>query len=325
MEIKLPFEKTKREILLKKQAETSDKYGINPEKIPVKELIEYGVVNLNKPKGPTSHEISAFVQKVLGIKKSGHSGSLDPGVTGVLPVALGRGTRIVQALLKAGKEYICIIHFHKDVSEDDIKKVFKEFTGKIKQIPPLKSAVKRQEREREVYYIEIMEINKKDVLFKTGVEAGTYIRKLCFDIGKKLGCGAHMAELIRTKAGPFSLKDSVTLQDLADALWYYKNEDNEKLIRHCIQPVETAVEHLPKMWVFDSTVNPLCHGVDLKLPGISKLESGIEKDDIIAVMSLKDELIGIGVAKMNSEKMLKEEKGLAVEIHKVFMKDNAYS
>ena len=210
------------------------------------------------------------------------------------------------------------------MNEEELKKAIKEFTGKIMQLPPIKSAIKRQIREREVYYFEIIEINENDVLFRTGVEAGTYIRKLCHDIGKKLGQGAHMAELRRTKAGPFNEENLVTLQDLADALWYYKNENNEKFIRHCIKPIEFAVQHLPKIWVLDTTVNSLTHGANLKIPGISKLNSGIKINDTVAIMTLKDELVAIGSANMDSKQMIKEEKGVVVKTHKVFMNDNVY-
>src|SRR3989338_1394353 len=113
----LPFEKTKREILVRKDAETNYKYGCNPENRKTHEIINYGIVNIDKPKGPTSHQVSDYVQKILHIDKSGHSGTLDPAVTGVLPVALGSGTRIVQALLTAGKEYVAIMHLHKEVDE----------------------------------------------------------------------------------------------------------------------------------------------------------------------------------------------------------------
>lgn len=320
---KLPFENIKSEVLVKKETEIDPKLGCEPDKRPVPELIEYGVVNLDKPAGPTSHEVSAFVQGILGINKSGHSGTLDPNVTGVLPVALGRGTRIVQSLLKAGKEYICIMHVHDDVKDGKLKKVMGQFVGKIKQLPPIKSAVKRVERIREVYYIDIMEIDGKDVLFKVGCEAGTYIRKLCDDIGKKLGCGAHMASLRRTKAGPFNESTIVTLHDLKDAYWYWKNEKNEQYIRHCIQKVENAVSHLPKVWILDNAVDSLCHGSDLKVPGISRLNN-FEKDQIVAVMTLKDELIAIGRAQMVYNSILKKDKGVAVRVDKVFMKPGTY-
>lgn len=179
MENRLPFEYIKRDVLLRKEAKTDEKLGKYPDKRSVEDLINYGIVNIDKPKGPTSHQVSDFVQKILKINKAGHSGTLDPAVTGVLPIALARATRIVQTLLKAGKEYIAIMHLHKKIKEKKLKKICKKFVGKIKQKPPLKSAVKRQLRAREVYYLDLLEIDGQDVLIRVGCEAGTYIRKLC--------------------------------------------------------------------------------------------------------------------------------------------------
>jgi len=246
-------------------------------------------------------------------------------VHGVLPIALGRATRIVQVLLKAGKEYVGIMHLHKDIDEKKIKEVIKNnFTGKIKQIPPLKSAVKRVLRTREIYYFDILEKEEKDVLFVVGCEAGTYIRKLIHDLGQKLKIGAHMLELRRTKAGPFNEDTIFSLQDLADAFYFYKNEKNDKFLRKVIQPVENAVKHLPKIWVLDNTVDTLCHGASLNIPGISKLNDDIKKQDTVAIMTLKNELVALGTASLNSEYMLKKDKGLAVKTEKVFMEAGTY-
>lgn len=324
--MELPFEKVEREVLVKREAETDIRLGEDPNNRDINELIDFGVVNIDKPKGPTSHQVSDFVKRILEIKKAGHSGTLDPAVTGVLPVALGRATRVVQTLLKAGKEYVGVMHLHKEVSERELKKIIKKkFTGKIKQLPPIKSAVKRQWRWRTIYYFEILEIEEKDVLFRVGCEAGTYIRKLCSDIGGALEIGAHMAELRRTKAGPFSEGSTVTLHDLKDALWYYKNKGDESRLRKHVQTIENAVEHLPKVWVMDNAVDGLCHGINLKVPGIAKLHSDIEKDQMVAVMTLKDELIGMGTSEMVANKIMKEKKGLVVRINKVFMKQGLYS
>lgn len=243
-------------------------------------------------------------------------------MTGVLPTALGSATRIVQTLLKAGKEYICLMHLHKEISESQIKKTAKEFTGKIKQMPPIKSAIKRQLRTREVYYFNILEINGQEVLFKIGCEAGTYIRKICDSFGKKLNTGAHMAQLVRTKAGPFDNSSWHTLHDLKDAYEFYKKGD-EKELRKIILPIERAVEHLPKLWVLDNCVNTLCHGSDLNIPGISKLNE-FKEDEIVVVLTLKNELICLGEAIIDSKEIMKEEKGKAVKTHKVFMKEGTY-
>jgi H/ACA ribonucleoprotein complex subunit 4 len=320
----LPFERIKREILVKRKAETSPKFGKDPKDRTVPELIELGVANIDKPKGPSSHQVSAYAQKILKVSKGGHSGTLDPGVTGVLPIAFEKATRIVQVLLTAGKEYVAIMHLHKEVDENALREVCKTFEGRIKQMPPVKSAIKRQWRFRKVYYIQILEIDGKDVLLKIGCQAGTYIRKLLHDIGQSLGCGAHMAELRRTKAGGFDESTLITLQDLADAVYYYEKESNDKYLRHCIKPVETAVEHMPKIWVMDSAVDTLCHGINLKIPGIAKLHTEIQKDDIVAVMTLKDELIAVGISQIASKEVMNSEKGLAVSINKVFMAPGTY-
>ncbi len=240
-----------------------------------------------------------------------------------MPTALGRATRIVQTLLTSGKEYVGIMHLHKDIDEKKLKETIKKhFVGKIKQLPPIKSAVRRLLRTREIYYFDILEKEGQDVLFVVGCQAGTYIRKLIHDLGQKLKVGAHMQELRRTKAGPFNEETIFSLQDLTDAFYYYKKESNDKFLRKIIQPVENAITHLPKIWVFDNAIDTICHGASLNIPGISKLNDKIEPEQTVAIMTLKDELIALGTSKLNSEKILKQEKGLAVKTDKVFMEIN---
>ncbi|NTV23066.1 MAG: RNA-guided pseudouridylation complex pseudouridine synthase subunit Cbf5 [Nanoarchaeota archaeon] len=318
----LPFERVKRSVLVRRIAQTSDKFGMNPKDRTVEQLLQVGIVNIDKPEGPTSHQVSAYVQRILGLTKSGHSGTLDPNVTGCLPVTLEKSTKIVQTLLTAGKEYICIMHLHKEVPDYELYKALDKFTGKINQLPPVKSAVKREWRERTVYYIEILSKLEQDILFRVGTQAGTYIRKLVHDIGQELGCGAHMAELRRSKAGPFSESTLCTLQDLADAYHYYK-AGNDKYIRRLVMPVEFGISHLPKIWVMDTTIDTICHGASLSVPGISKLETGIQKGDMVAILSLKDELVSFGIATLSSKEMMGE-KGLAVKADKVLMEPGTY-
>ncbi len=321
---KLPFEEGIREIIVKREALTVKEHGVEPLKRSIPDLLQYGIVNIDKPAGPSSHQVSAYVQQILKIPKSGHSGTLDPNVTGVLVMAIGKATRVVQTLLTAGKEYVCVMHLHEDISEYDVYRACNEFLGTINQLPPIKSAVKRQWRERSIYYLEILEVRGRDVLFIVGCQAGTYIRKLVHDIGQKIGCGAHMSELRRTKAGPFNEETLVTLQELSDAFHYYTSEKNEVFLRKIVQPMEAAVSHLPKVWALDSSIHSLTHGANLCVPGFSKVHTDIEKDDVIAVMSLKEELIAMGVATMTTEQMMKKEKGVCVRIDKVFMDTEMY-
>lgn len=305
----LPFESIKRKLLTKRDSELRE----YKEK-SIEELLNNGVICLNKPEGPTSHQVADYIKQILNLKKAGHGGTLDPHVTGVLPIALEKATRIVQTLLPAGKEYICLMYIHSLLPQSQIHQVLKSFEGKVTQLPPVRSAVKRQEREREVYYIDIIEIKEQYVLFKVGCQGGFYVRRLCDDFGKITKVGAHMAQLVRTKAGPFNDNEWYSLHDLKDAI-----EDNKEKIRQIIKPIEYAVQHLPKIYVQDNAIKTLTHGADLHVPGIVKLESDIKVEELVAIMSLDQELVCIGNAKMSSEDILKSEKGLAVKTSKVFM------
>lgn len=323
MENKLPFEKVKRTILVRREIETNPDYGKFPEERTVEELFDHGIINLNKPSGPTSHQTTSYVKEILNIDKAGHSGTLDPGVTGVLPIALGKSTRVVQALLKTGKEYVALMYLHEDIPKEKIIESSKNIIGKIDQLPPVRSAVKRRLRKREIYYLEILEIKDQHVLFKVGTEAGTYIRKLIHDWGKQLGCNGHMVELIRTRVGPFNESNWITLHDLKDAYEFYKEGDPSHL-KKVILPIEKAVQHLPKIWVTDTCVDTLCHGADLATPGISKIESDINTDDLVVILTLKNELVCFGQALISSKDMLEKEKTLAVKSNKIFMEPNTY-
>ena len=306
-----------RLIFIKKAA--VGEFGKHPAERTAEELIQYGIVNIDKPKGPTSHQTSDYVKKILKISKAGHSGTLDPAVTGVQPVALGRATRITQFLLTAPKEYVCLMHLHQETPEETIHEVVKKFMGKIQQRPPIKSAVKRVERTREIYEFEILEIKGKDVLFRVKCQAGTYIRVLCHKIGEELGVGAHMAELRRTQAGPFTERDNlITLNDLQDAYHFYAEENNPKVLLRCIQPIENALKHMPKCWIFDTTIESVSHGRNLAVPGISKLEN-FRKGEIVAVITLKEELVAVGEAVMSAVEINTAEKGIAIDTKKVFI------
>ncbi len=306
-----------RQLFIKKTDQ--GEFGKFPAERTAEELTQYGIVNIDKPKGPTSHQTSDYVKKILNIDKAGHSGTLDPAVTGVQPIALGRATRIAQFLLTAPKEYVCVMHLHKEIEEEKIRDAFEKLSGKIRQLPPIKSAVKRVERTREIYEVEILEIEGKDVLFRIRCQAGTYIRKYVHDLGQILEIGAHMAELRRTQAGPFTEQDDlVTLNDLQDAYYFHKEENNSKFLLHCLQPIENALKHIPKCWVFDTTIGSVSHGRDVAIPGISKLEN-FRKGETVAVMSLKGELVAIGEAVMSGVEINTQQKGIAVKVQKVFM------
>jgi H/ACA ribonucleoprotein complex subunit 4 len=283
-----------------------------------------GIINLDKPPGPTSHEIVAWVKRLLEIRRAGHGGTLDPGVSGLLPVALEDATKIVQTLLPAGKEYVCVMHLHGDVFQPRLEQVLKEFEGEIYQRPPLRAAVRRLLRVRKIYYIELLERDGRDVLMRVGCEAGTYVRKLVYDIGEAIGCGAHMSELRRTRAGPFREETAVRLHDLADAYAFWREEGKEDLLRRVIMPVEVAAQHLPKVVVRDGAVDAVCHGASLAAPGVLAIDTGISTGDLVAIFTLKGELVALARATMSSKEIYEAEHGIVARPERVVMSPGTY-
>jgi H/ACA ribonucleoprotein complex subunit 4 len=312
------------EVLIKEEAETDPRYGCTPEKRDIKTYLNTGIVNIDKPAGPNSHQVTTWVKELLELSKTGHSGTLDPKVTGVLLVALGNATKIVKVLLLSDKEYVCLMSLHDTASKDQVEKVFHEIHGPIFQTPPIMSAVKRELRIRNIYELKLLERDKQEVLYRVRCEAGTYIRKLCHDMGLILGTGAHMHELRRTKAGPFDETSLIILQDLKDAYVAYKETGDETALRRLVLPVEAGVRNIRKIWIKDSAIDALCHGADLNAPGISLLEKDIKKNDPVALMSLKNELVALAKANHASEDLQKMQKGPAATLVRVIMETGTY-
>lgn len=320
---KLPAE-AERKLVKKARAWTDPAYGCLPEKRPIREYIEKGVVNLDKPKGPTSHEVAAWVKQILNVNRAGHAGSLDPKVAGLLPTLLGKATKAVPALRLSGKEYICLLRLHRKIPEKEIRQVCREFTGPIHQMPPIVSAVKRALRVRTIYYIEVLEIEDTSVLLRVGCEAGTYIRKLCHDMGLALGCGGHMQELRRTKAGPFTEEGMITLQDLKDAYVFWQEDGDEAELRRMVMPMERAISHLPKIILRDSAIDAVCSGASLAVPGIVSLDAALKKGVLAGIFSMKGEAVALAKAEMSTEMILGASSGIAATPIRIFMETGVY-
>ncbi|MCS7104582.1 MAG: RNA-guided pseudouridylation complex pseudouridine synthase subunit Cbf5 [Thermofilaceae archaeon] len=318
-----PSRSTSREVFVRDE-EPLSQYGKRPEERNVEELIEYGVINLDKPAGPSSHEVVAWLRKLVGIGKVAHAGTLDPKVTGVLPILLNRSIKVVPYLLAEDKEYVGVLRLHGDVSEEDIRRAVSMFKGSVYQRPPLRSAVKRVVRVRKIYDVKVLEVSGRDVLFWMWCEAGTYVRKFCHDVGLILGVGAHMQELRRIRSGSLKEEESVTLHDVVDAFSFWKEEGDETFIRRVITPVEKVVEHLPRVVVRDSSVDAIARGAMLAVPGILAVDAGIKVDDVVAIFTKKNELVAIGKALMRSEQMITAKKGEAIKPESVLMKPGTY-
>ena len=246
-------------------------------------------------------------------------------MTGILPITLEEARKIVQALLFSGKEYVCVMKLHGDASQNRVEAVLKEFENTIYQRPPLRASVKRQLRTRKIYYIDFMEMEGRNVLFKVGCEGGTYIRKLCFDIGEILGCGAHMQELRRTRAGPFvEGEETVTLHDVAYWFMEWQKQGDDKILRKIIQPMEKALALVPKIYIRDSAVDAICHGANLTAPGVLSLETNIQKDSLVAIFTLKGEAVALAKALASTEEILSMEHGMVAQTKRVLMPRGTY-
>ncbi|MEM0135518.1 MAG: RNA-guided pseudouridylation complex pseudouridine synthase subunit Cbf5 [Thermoplasmatales archaeon] len=246
---------------------------------------------MDKPRGPTSHQVSAWVKEILGLSKAGHVGTLDPNVTGVLPVGLEKATRLADFLHEQGKEYISLMLLHKPVNRDKILDVLKEFTGEIFQFPPLRSAVARNLRKRSIYSLKLIEMKDRYVLFRADVESGVYIRTLCRDIGDALLVGANMAELRRIRSGPIDESYLSTLQRLKDAYTLYKEGDSKLLSEMIIDP-EQVTKDYPKIVIKESAIDAMAHGATVFRKGI--IEDSAE-GNTVRIMSPKGELLGMGI------------------------------
>jgi H/ACA ribonucleoprotein complex subunit 4 len=315
-----------RELILKASDSTNPDYGFQSlENLPIEYLLENGVIVLDKPSGPTSHEVATWVRKILEAERVGHGGTLDPAVTGILPTGVGNATKAMQALLPAGKEYVCVLELHKIAPEEDVRRVIDEFVGKLYQKPPLRSAVKRILRVREIYYNKILEIKGRLVLFRVGCQAGTYIRKLCFDIGEALGVGGHMRELRRTRVGNFKEDEHMcSLYDLKDAFIFWKESGEETELRKYLLPIEFGIGHLPVINIRDSAVDAVCHGANLAASGVVSLSSDMKKDDMVILKTLKGEAVAVAKCADTSDRIAKVKSGIVAISERVLMERGRY-
>jgi H/ACA ribonucleoprotein complex subunit 4 len=306
------------------KAETAPRWGSFPYQRSITDLMGSGAVILDKPRGPTSHQVVSWIKDILQVEKAGHHGTLDPNTTGVLPIALGSSVRMLDLSLPEGKEYITIMHMHRVPPKDHIQQVVKDFTGDIYQMVPVRSAVKRGLRQRKIDYIKLLEMEGNDLLLLIGCESGTYIRTLVHDMGEVLGVGANMSELRRTRSGRLREDRAVTLQEVKDATEIHRTTGDETKLREVIIPCEELLSHLSRVFIKDSTVDAICHGAQLGIPGICGMDERIRKDDVVVIMTLKGEAVAVGRSLMDSKDMGNVKKGTALQTDRVLMEPGIY-
>lgn len=304
-------------------------YGCSPLSRPLDQHLLYGIMNLDKPVNPSSHEVVSWIKRILRCEKTGHSGTLDPKVSGCLLVCLNRATRLVKAQQGAGKEYVAVVRFHANPgSESKVRKALDALTGALFQRPPVIAAVKRQLRIRTIYESKLLDYDseKFTAVFWTSCEAGTYVRTLCVHLGLVLGCGAHMQELRRVRSGCLSEHDNlVTMHDVLDAQHIYDSARDESYLRRTIMPLERILITYPRIVLKDSAVNAVCFGAKLMIPGVLRFENGIEVGREIVLMTTKGEAVALAIAQMTTAVIAGVDHGTVATIKRVIMERDTYT
>ncbi|KAG6832458.1 centromere/microtubule-binding protein cbf5 [Tricholoma furcatifolium] len=320
--------------------------GCSPLKRDITSYIKSGVINLDKPSNPSSHEVVAWLRRILRAEKTGHSGTLDPKVTGCLIVCIDRATRLVKSQQGAGKEYVCVLRLHAPVPNPTaLPRALQTLTGALFQRPPLISAVKRQLRIRTIHESNLLEFDEKRNLavFWVSCEAGTYIRTLCVHLGLVLGVGGHMQELRRVRSGAMSENDDiVTMHDVMDAQWLYDNtrdgrhlssanhlfasdpSTQESYLRRVIRPLECLMVGYKRIVVKDSAVNAVCYGAKLMIPGLLRYEADIGVNEEVVLMTTKGEAIALAIAQMSTVELATCDHGVVAKVKRCIMERDTY-
>lgn len=309
--------------------------GFKPENRPIAQYIDYGVVTIDKPANPSSHEVVTWVKEILNksptlnCSKTGHSGTLDPKVTGVLTICINRATRLAKIQQALGKTYICEVKFESEVEEKYFKQTCKKLTGHLLQRPPLLCAVKRDLRLRWIYDIDIKEFFTNEDgqsvgLIEVKCEAGTYIRTLCTHLGLFCKSPGEMETLRRIRSGDVTEKECCTLHDLLDATHIYTKTNNEKYLRKLIKPLESLLLSYKRIVLKDSAVGAICAGSKLSAQGIYMFDKRIVTGETVVLCTAKGEAVSIADAMVSGEEMDKMLSGFVASSKRVIMEIGTY-
>ncbi|WP_135824217.1 RNA-guided pseudouridylation complex pseudouridine synthase subunit Cbf5 [Halorussus ruber] len=277
------------------------------------DLLEFGVVNLDKPPGPSAHQVAAWVRDLADVGQAAHAGTLDPKVTGCLPMLTGAATRLSQVFLEGAKEYVAVLKLH-DEPPADVEAIVAEFEGPLYQKPPRKSAVARRLRVREVYDLDVLEVKNRQALLRIRCESGTYIRKLCHDLGLALGTGAHMGHLRRTATDPFDDSTLVTMEDFADGLAKWREDGEDDWLREVVQPAERALTHLPKVTIAPSAAEEVAQGAQVYAPGVIDAEDA-DEGQLVACFTPDEAAVCLGTMVGDAD----ADSGTVVELERVLV------
>ena len=303
---------------------TDDAFGTVPDERTLEQLLASGFILVDKPAGPTSHQLAAWARDLLELDRLGHGGTLDPFATGVLPLMAGRCMKITNKILKHKKTYIAVFRFRTMPDESDLKKTIASMTGRIYNVPPEVSAVKVQVRTRTIHAFELLDVEGNDAIARISCDAGTYIRTMARDMGLLLNTPVTLKELRRETSGMFELTDCVTMDQLADAVWLWKECGQEEALKAIVHPIEKLLIDVPRCEVKDSAVAALAYGAPLLLPGLISIPKGLKKGTELMVSSLKEEAVGFVKLKADSNDIIAMESGEIARLSMVLIDTDVY-
>ena len=310
--------------ILEAEASTNPSIGGNPDARNVEERLASGFILLDKPAGPTSHQLASWARDLFGLERLGHGGTLDPFATGVLPLMAGKSMKLTKKILTHKKTYICVFRFAEDPDEEQLGKVMKQLTGRVYNVPPEVSAVKVQVRTRKIFTFEKLEMKGRDMIARVYCEAGTYIRTIARDMGLLLDMKVQLKELRRETTGVFKLEDCITMQELADAVWLWKERDQPEALLRVIHPIEKLLLDLPSATVKDSAAAALAHGAPLLRPGLVSIEADVKAGKQVVIQTLKGEAVGIVTLTLSTNEIATIDQGEVARPSMVLLDEGLY-
>ena len=311
-------------IILDSEAKTDPEIGKIPDMRTVEERLEAGFILLDKAAGPSSHQVASWARDMFGLERLGHGGTLDPFATGVLPLMAGKSMKLTKKILTHNKTYICVFRFASEPDSKMLKEVMSNMTGRVFNVPPEISAVKIQVRSRRIFTFEKLDFNNNQMVARVECEAGTYIRTMARDMGLLLNMKVELKELRRETSGIFKLEDCVTLQQLADAYWLWKELSQPEALLRIIHPVEKLLLDYPSVTVKDSAAAALSHGAPLLRPGIVSIDPAIGDGRDIVVNTMKGETVGIVNMLVTSDSVKGMESGEIARPSMVLLNQDLY-
>ncbi|MDP7374390.1 MAG: RNA-guided pseudouridylation complex pseudouridine synthase subunit Cbf5 [Candidatus Poseidoniaceae archaeon] len=311
-------------IILDKDAKTSPDYGTVPGDRTIEQLLESCFILLDKSPGPSSHQVSAWARDMMGLEKLGHGGTLDPFASGLLPLLSGKAMRLTGKILTHDKSYLALFKFGKELERNEIEEKMAMLTGKVYNVPPEISAVRVQVRTRKISRFDILDYDGTSLLTHIECEAGTYVRTMARDLGLLLDTPVELKELRRPSSGEFSLNQSITMQQLADAYWLWKEKGDGNAMLRILHPIEDMLSDLPRVVVKDGAAAALSHGAPLLRPGVVSIDEELSVGSEVLLVTMKGEAVAIAKMSQNSKVIPDMNQGEVAKPNCVLMKEDTY-